>query len=446
MEQEPLAKDLFLENLKTLFGSIYHEEDPLKTLRSKAWDHFLELGAPERRDEAFRYIPLRKLYAQKWERKEEKTPSKEEILAEVLPECQHSYLAIVDGVLRLDLSDVSALPKSLFIQSLEASLPVYGAFLQNRFSKMLKEERNPFVVLNAAMQKGFFILVPPETSVEAPLQCLEFVTGSTQLRAFFPRFHLALGARSTLSVIATASVQTREMSPYFTTSAVDLTLEEGAKLTWITSKSPLYDAIVLDHIAAFLKKNSEVHFTSLGMGLSLYRESYHIHLAGEEAEASIKSLGMLEGNAQLHTHIVMEHSAPHTTSTQHIKSVQSDKAKSSFEGKIFVHRNAEKTEAYQLNNTLLLGEYAQSYSKPNLEILADDVKASHGATVTELNTDELFYLKTRGIPEAMAKNLLIRGFCLEIIEGIECDSLNFEALQKIEQLAKETHVSSLPVS
>lgn len=140
---------------------------------------------------------------------------------------------------------------------------------------------------------------------------------------------------------------------------------------------------------------------------------------------------MLSDKRESHTHIFMEHQAPNCRSYQLFKSVLNDFSRSSFEGKIMVRQAAQKTEAFQLNNNLILNDHAHADSKPNLEIFADDVKASHGATIGQLDGDQLFYMKTRGFSDATAKNLLIYGFCEQVIEMIPLASLREEISAKV---------------
>ena len=139
---------------------------------------------------------------------------------------------------------------------------------------------------------------------------------------------------------------------------------------------------------------------------------------------------MLSDKREAHTHIFMEHQAPFCRSYQLFKSVLNDFSRSSFEGKIMVSQAAQKTEAFQLNHNLFLNDHAHADSKPNLEIFADDVKASHGATVGQLDADQLFYMKTRGFSDEEAKNLLVYGFCEQVIEMIPLPSLREEISAK----------------
>jgi Fe-S cluster assembly protein SufD len=163
-----------------------------------------------------------------------------------------------------------------------------------------------------------------------------------------------------------------------------------------------------------------------------------VQLAEENSSVSLQGLSMLTDQRQAHMHALIDHAAPHCESRQHFKSALAGQSQSSFEGKIFVRPIAQKTMAYQLNNNLILSDQARSNSKPNLEIFADDVKASHGSTVTQLSQEELFYLRSRGLPKEEAKSLLTHGFCKELIDALEIDSLRQPLYDGMKNILHET--------
>ena len=160
-------------------------------------------------------------------------------------------------------------------------------------------------------------------------------------------------------------------------------------------------------------------------------------LNGENSEADLKGLWILREHQHAHAHILIEHMAPRTRSMQLFKGVLLDASQSSFEGKIMVQREAQKTEAYQLNNNLILGKAAIAHSKPNLEIFADDVKASHGATVSRPDDAQLLYLKSRGILEETAQQLLMTGFYKEILDQIPYNGLRDKLIVESAMFKKE---------
>ena len=156
-------------------------------------------------------------------------------------------------------------------------------------------------------------------------------------------------------------------------------------------------------------------FRSGDGGSDLLRQEFTVDLLEPYATSFLKGLSILEKKKQSHHYVTMRHKAPNCESYQHFKGVLFDQAKLSFEGKIWVDQLAQKTQAYQRSNHLLLGKKAAAYSKPNLEIFADDVKASHGATIAQLQEEELFYLKARGLDLVTAKKLLLKGFAKELL-------------------------------
>ncbi len=387
--------------------------------REKSWARLLELGLPTKSDEAFRYVPLRELYKASFGLSPFAPMEKESFADAILPECVHSYLVFVDGHFSPVLSDLSALPPQIVLLPLEEAMRSHGSFLQQHLARSLKEENDPFALLNLALhQKGVFFYLPPHLQMPCPVQVLHLFSGK-QAVVSCPRLHLVLGAQSKLSCVTTSYGQGTQLF----VPATEITLEEGAKLEWIQAVECPADSWQLESVRASLKKNARLCARNFTFGAKAVRQSYRIVLKGEEASADLNGLWVLKGNHTAHVHAVVEHEAPSTRSMQLFKGVLSDASQSSFEGKILVRKEAQKTQAYQLNKNLILSQGAIANSKPNLEVFADDVKASHGATVSQLNPDQLFYLSTRGIDRITAQHLLVSGFCREMIEPIPYHSL-----------------------
>jgi Fe-S cluster assembly protein SufD len=246
-----------------------------------------------------------------------------------------------------------------------------------------------------------------------------------------PRVNVFVGAQSDVKFVS--SLHQTAINGYFINQVTDFIIEENAHV---------YYAQVLNHehpqawhfeaVRAHLKKQSMFKSVCVTEGGMTVRTDYHISLAGENAEALLNGVSMLRDKREAHTHIFIDHQAPNCRSYQLFKSVLKDFSRSSFEGKIMVRQAAQKTEAFQLNNNLLLNEHCHADSKPNLEIFADDVKASHGATVGQLDEEQLFYMRTRGFPEKAAKNLLIYGFTEQVIEMINLLSLKQMISQRVQ--------------
>jgi Fe-S cluster assembly protein SufD len=386
--------------------------DALVSWRNLGWDLLNALGLPDKSLSSFQYVPLREFYALTFEMSQDAECSLEDVQRLVYPECTHSYFVFVDGTLRLDLSDLSALPPSIILLPLHEAQRKFAHLLNHRLNTAISEEKDPFAALNLALHtQGAFLSIPPNTELKMPIQCVHV---STEKKLSAPRLHLFIGAHSQVKWISTSL-----SSPaHFCNTFTDLTLEEGARFQSVQILRPDEQSWHFESLRATVKKDAELSCLSMTTGSKTVRQDYRVALVGQGASATLQGIAMLKNKNHSHVHVHMDHQAPHTHSSQLFKGVLCELSQSSFEGKIYVHPAAQKTQAYQLNNHLILGKHAQAFAKPNLEIFADDVKASHGATVAQIDPAQLFYLNTRGIDNALAKNLLVSAFAQEILTQI----------------------------
>jgi Fe-S cluster assembly protein SufD len=423
------------EEFQTLLGSLYSSntaEESLMNYKSKAWERFQEIGLPSKNTEAYRYIRLRDLYSKAFVLSTPVKVAKESIEDHIYPECKNSVIVFVNGHYQPSLSNVESLSQKIVITNLWEAIRTFGTFLNNHWAKTVKEETDPFAALNSAMHRdGIFIYLPPKVVASAPIQILHVIDSGDQPMFLMPRVQIFAGAHVELDVISTQVLLSGK--GYCINQVVDFTLEENAHVRFtqsVLNENP--EVWHFDSTRAILKKNSTFKTIHVTDGSKTMRHDYRVKLTGENGEALLNGIFMLEDKREAHTHIFMEHQAPQCRSFQLFKSVLNDFSRSSFEGKILVRQAAQKTEAFQLNNNLLMSDYAHADSKPNLEIFADDVKASHGATIGQLDKEQLFYMKTRGFSDTDAKNLLIYGFCKQVIDMITYPAL----LQEVTKRAK----------
>ena len=404
----------FFAQLSAHFQEVMHAAPSLsKPMRQKAWDHFAGLGLPLKKWEAFGYFPLSLFYEEIF-----KKPVRSSLPKGHLPpfEKKGSTLVFINGEFSKELSDISALQGQLVIMPLSDAYQTYGSFLHGRLDKTLKSETNPFASLNLALEtKGLFVFVPPKIKVETPIHLVHYLS-SERKELFSPRIQLFIGKGSEMKCIT--STHDLNETGYWINGLLDIALEEGSCLEMTSLLNVNEKGWHFDSVRATHKKNSRLDLLNFISGGGIARQDFRIQLQGENAEAKLQGASLVKDHSQAHTHVFMGHESPHTHSSQLFKTILDGNAKSSFEGKIYVHKEAQKTEAYQSNHNLLLGHHAIAYSKPNLEIFADDVKASHGATIAKLKKDELFYLKTRGLSQEMAKELLILAFSQEITSQV----------------------------
>lgn len=430
LEQE---SQTFHAMMESVYGAL-PENDPLQKLRSKSWDHFLELGLPNSRtSEVFRYVRMRSLYAKAYTTPAATQLTKEAIASYIYPESAGSHIVFVNGVYSPALSNTEKLSKRIVVSSLADAFRTYGTFLNNQWAKSLKDETDPFMVLNGALhQSAGFVYVPPKTIAEAPLQILNVVDTGSAPTMITPRFHLFVGAQSEIEIMSTQAVLSGE--DYFVNFGADFAIEDDAHVRYfqVACDEPA-DIWHFDSLRGSLKRNSTLKTVCATEGSAGVRYDYRVTLNGENGDALLNGVWMLADRREAHTHVLMDHQAPHCHSLQLFKGALNDLSRSSFEGKILVRQAAQKTDAFQLNNNLLLSDRANADSKPNLEIFADDVKASHGATFGQLDAEQLFVLRSRGIEEEDAKNLLVYGFCKEVINLITIQSLQDEISERAQR-------------
>jgi len=424
LEQETFRN--LLEELRNQF----QVSDALVQIRQKAWQHYLALGIPAKQNEAYRYIKLRNLFSQPFSLGVEKLISKQIIDSSIYPECKHSVLVFVNGHFSPQLSDFTSLPTKVVVSSLPDAMQTYGAFINNHWAKNIREETDSFATLNGALHRhGAFIYIPSKVAVEPPIQILNVVDSDNQPQMILPRLLVFAGPQSDARIVSTQ--KNFALDGYFVNQVSEFVVEEGAHVHFtevLCDEHP--QGWHFNAARASLKRNSTFKSVCATEGSATVRTDYRVTLTGENAEALLNGVSMLSDKREAHAHVYMDHQAPNCRSYQLFKNVLNNFSRSSFEGKIMVRKAAQKTEAFQLNNNLLLNDHSHADSKPNLEIFADDVKASHGATVGQLNQDQLFYMKTRGFADEAAKNLLIYGFCEQVIEMIPIASLQQEISNK----------------
>jgi Fe-S cluster assembly protein SufD len=352
-----------------------------------------------------------------------KIVQKSDIEPFILPECKNSLLVFINGYFQPELSQTSALPKKMIICKLSEAMRTYGPLLTNQWTRSNKDEVDPFVALNGATHSdGAFVYMPPHVVCEEPVQLLYIVDAPDQNALILPRLHLFAGSQSSIKMVATN--RTLSGQGYCINQVTEVSLEENAHVHLSQINLPAADDIYhFDAVRAFLKRDSTFRTVALTHGSMSIRNDYRISLFGENSHACLNGVWTLNDKREAHSHVLMEHIAPNCTSNQLFKGVLYDFSHSSFDGKIVVEQAAQKTNAFQLNNNLLLSDGAKAESSPNLKIYADDVKASHGATIGQLPEEELFYMRTRGLTEKDAREILVAGFCQEVYDMLPVGSV-----------------------
>ena len=276
---------------------------------------------------------------------------------------------------------------------------------------------DPVIHLNSAIEPSGLTL-RFDASMDVPVEIIHIATqGAARAMALRNRIEVGEGASAT--IIETFVGE----GDYVVNAVTEIHLNAGARLDRVKVELESHDATHLSFIDCTLAKGAKLNEFTLTSGSALNRQNGNYLFAGESANALIAGAYLLNGKQHADTCLVMDHKVPHCTSREMFKCVMDENARGIFQGKVIVRKHAQKTDGKQSSHALLLSENAEFDAKPELEIYADDVVCGHGATAGDINHDHLFYLQSRGIPEAEAKSLLIGAFVGEAFDGIVNDAM-----------------------
>ena len=381
--------------------------------RDAAAARFAAAGLPTRRDEAWHYTDLRGLAETSFQE-----PLNEVSFAPVLgalPDLPR--LVLVDGRYQPGLSTPpEGLEVGTFAETPEAGRPELGAPRSGTPGVAGADAGAdmPMVSLNAALAEDGVRLRVPAGVDAGVLVLLSMAPDAHRPVDFHPRHRIELEAGARLVVLEVA----RGEGTYLHNAVTEVLVAERASLAHVRLQEESAAATHVNTVLARVAGGGSYDAFVLTLGARLARSEYHVRLEGPEAEAHLNGAQLLEGSQHADITTVVQHEAPHCASRQTVKNVLGGRSRGVFQGKIEVARPAQKTDGYQMSQALLLSPTAEIDFKPQLEIYADDVKCSHGATVGELDAGQLFYLRSRGIPEAAARAMLVRAFLAEALDVV----------------------------
>lgn len=428
--------DAYLEKFRR-FETEASQPKWLLPLRKAGLARFSEIGLPTLRDEDWRFTNIAPIARLPFNPAFDPTNgvTAEELAGFAFAKQPGSRLVFVNGHFAPKLSLVTALPEGVKAGSLAAALASDAAFLEKHLGRYALNADNGFTALNQAFfLDGGFIHVPAGKVVEEPIQFVYVSTAAQSGASFHPRNLVIAEANSRVTVLE--SYVSLGGAGYFNNAVTELFAGENAHLEFVKFQDEATDAF---HIAAFhgeFGRASHVNVHSFALGAKLSRNNIRTKLAGEGLECILNGLYLTRGEQLADHHMIVEHAQPRCASHEYFNGILDDKSKGVFHGRILVRPIAQKTDAKQTNKNLLLSDDASANTKPQLEIYADDVKCTHGATIGQLNEESIFYLRTRGIGPETARRMLIHAFAGEIIERIqhepareELDKLVWERLE-----------------
>ena len=395
----------------------------LIALRREGYEQFALTGFPTTHDEDWRFTNVSAIAKSRFEiaRQRNRISAADLEQFDIAPfACR---LVFVNGKFSLELSRIPALPKGVKAGSLAEEIATGNPEAQEHLGKYLNFRRDAFAALNTAfIEDGAFIQVPRSTVVEEPIYVLYVSVPGTAPLMDHPRNLIIAGENSQVAIVedyVSLDEGVAEPLAAFSNSVTELVAGENAVVSHymiVRENERTYNVSTLRIQQA---RSSNVATHSLLLGGDLVRNNVHPVLAGEGAECLINGLFMANGRRRMDNYMLVEHASPHCDSRQFYNGILNGHARGVFHGRIIVHKDAQKTDAKQTNRNLLLCDDAQIDTKPQLEIYADDVKCTHGATIGQVDESALFYLRSRGLDEISAKHLLLQAFANECLDRMQ---------------------------
>jgi Fe-S cluster assembly protein SufD len=402
----------------------------LKAMRKEGIEQFNNLGLPTTKKEGWKYTNLKPLESSCFKPAEnddgmaiiDKVPS-------LLTDMKLPRLVFVNGRMRPSFRIKGDLPDGVYLDHLSDILIKVPEWVEKHLGKLTGDDLALVQLNTAMMDTGFVLRVAPGVVVKQPIEIVSVGGVANQPIAYFPRNLVVLGKGSQATLIEHHAGL--GVGAYFTNSVTEISLDDDSKLNHYRVQAENRDATHLGTTHVLVAKDAAYESFTLSIGGRLSRNEVLVQLEGSGAYAGVHGGYLMRGNEHCDNTTVIEHLAPNTISREIFKGVLDDQSRAVFQGRIVVHKDAQRTDGHQLCKTLLLSSGAEIDAKPELEIYADDVKCSHGATTGQIDETALFYLRSRGIPEALARNLLVQSFLGEALEEISHEEIRESLINKV---------------
>jgi len=357
-----------------------------------------------------------------------------------IPESDRSRLVFINGKFQEKYSSIGGLGNGVTFGNLSDYADHKAT--EEYLNKLVNYENDIFVPFNGLMfEDGAFIHLEKGAKAEAPIQILNLYTDSKQAYIATPRMLVVAEEESDVTIIED-HIGLSE-NTYMTIPVCEVKAKQKAHIHHVRIQRDSRSALHVSRPIAYVEKNAEYHSYTITLGAKLSRNEPRVVQEDEEVDFTLDGLVLIDGEQIADTHSVMDHRFSHANSHQLHKVVVNGKAHSIFNGKIFVRRDAQKIDSFQENRNLLLSVDGLVNTKPQLEIFADDVLCSHGATIGQLDPEEVFYLQSRGMTEEKAKEVLTYAFALETIENMKVESVHQLLIDEVQRYTKANSVAKV---
>lgn len=391
-------------------------------VRSEAIKFFELKGFPSKKEEAWKYTSLNKILKENYSvfPKVENALEYGDVKRYFIHDIDTYKIVFIDGKYSSHLSETTHDGIDVCLMSAALTKPKYRLVIENYFNKAATEDG--LASLNTAFSReGAYIYIPKNKIVEKPIQIIHFSTGSESALMLQPRNLVVVGENSHVQIIERH--QSLTDNPVLTNSVTEIFASKRAIVDYYKVQNDRESASLIDN--TFVKQQQESHASvhTFSFGGKMVRNNLNFYQHGERIDSTLKGITIIGDKEHVDHNTLVHHIEPNCESHQDYKGIFSNNSTGVFNGKVVVEKEAQKTNAFQANNNILVHDKATINTKPQLEIFADDVKCSHGCTIGQLDNNAMFYLKSRGIPEKEAKALLMYAFANNVLESVKINEL-----------------------
>jgi len=397
-------------------------DSPLHDIRNTAIKIFEEKGFPSKKEEAWKYTSLNSLLKNDYSvySNKERNVELKNVRKYFLHEIDTYKLVFVDGVYNSFLSETTHDTLDVCLMSSALNKSKYKPIIETYFNKAAKSDS--LTALNTAFTKeGAYIHIPAHKEVEKPIEIINFSTGNEASMFLQPRNLIVVGENAHVQIIERH--QSLSSNEVLTNSVTEIFAEKRAYVDYYKIQTDEATASLIDNTYISQQRDTVCRVHTFAFGGNLVRNNLNFYQNGEHCDSTLKGITILESKQHVDHNTLVHHIAPNCESHQDYKGLFAESSTGVFNGKIIVEKDAQKTDAFQQNNNILIDDKATINAKPQLEIFADDVKCSHGCTIGQFDEDALFYLRSRGIGLKEAKALLMYAFANTVLESVKIPEL-----------------------
>lgn len=428
-----METDKYLEEFRKVQGSRQKEPAWLLRLREEAMNAFVRKGFPTIRDGAWRYTDVTAIRETPWALQGTSPQISRETLDALKKKCGRNFLLVVNGKF---LREHSSVEEGLEVTGLQEMIASQPDLMESQLGRHVVPKGDAFSALNAALFTGGLVIrIPEGVTVKEPIYLVFLADPSKEQDVFQVRNLIVAGKKSGAAIVETCLAQSGQI--YFSNAVTEIILEEDARLEHVKVQRENASAFHIATTQVVQRRGSAFVSFALSTGARLMRNDCRVALTAPGATCELNGLFLGDKDQVLDHQTFVDHASPDGKSDQFFKGLLAGNSRGVFRGRVIVREDAQRTDAHQTNKNLLLSDTAKIDAQPQLEILADDVKCSHGAAVGQLQEDGLFYLRSRGIGEKEAGRMLAQGFAREVIErsslGFMKESLLELVNEKLEQ-------------